>query len=470
MENSSPSSQAISLSQLNHEIKHVLKEHFLKAAWVVAEISELKINASGHCYLELIEKNQANDKILAKARANIWAYSFRLLKPYFETTTLRSLEAGIKIMFYAQVEFHEIYGLSLNITDIDPTYTLGDIARQRAEAIAKLKKEGVFDMNRNLELPIVVQKIAIISSSTAAGYQDFCKHLLDNEYGFYFKLKLYPSLMQGEAAVESMIAALEKINSHSERYHCVVIIRGGGSQSDLGVFDHYWLASNVAQFPLPILTGIGHEQDESVTDLVAHTSLKTPTAVADFILAKSVEVEGYLQELKSQFTDFVMHRLSDENSKLMVISIKFGPRLKSILQRKGKQLTSHYTSILLDWQKFKRNTASKLAFLNMQSNISLQSHLSRSVQKLNFISGRLRPLVRGYFKTHNTDINNFNELIESLKPENILKRGFSITYHYGKALRDASVINPGDLIESRLEKGLLKSKITGLEKYPKEDG
>jgi exodeoxyribonuclease VII large subunit len=469
METPSLTIQAISLSELNHDIRQVLRQHFTKGIWVVAEISEIKINASGHCYLELVEKDTANDKILAKARANIWAYSFRLLKPYFETTTRRSLEAGIKILVLAQVEFHEVYGLSLNITDIDPTYTLGDMARQRAEAIARLQADGVFEMNKNLELPIAIQKIAIISSSTAAGYEDFCKHLQENEDGFFFKLKLFSAVMQGEEAVESIIAALEKINSHSEQYQAVVIIRGGGSQLDLSCFDNYWLASNVAQFPLPVLTGIGHEQDESVTDLVAHTSLKTPTAVADFILSKSIELEGYLNELKSQFTDYVLHRLSDENSKLMVLSIKFGPRINSILQKKEKQLDLLYTDTRLDWQKFQRKMVSQIAFLNLQSRNSVQFHLNRSEQKLTFLSGRLKPLLRGYFKTQNSGINNLNEIVGTLNPTNVLKRGFSITYHNGRVLRDTSKVNPGDIIDNRLEKGWLKSKITNAEKFPEEN-
>jgi exodeoxyribonuclease VII large subunit len=464
METSSPSEQALTLSELNYNIRQALRGHFAKAIWVVAEISEIKVNASGHCYLELVEKDTANDKILAKSRANIWAYSFRLLKPYFETTARRSLEAGLKIMILVQVEFHEVYGLSLNITDIDPNYTLGDMARQRAEAIAKLQADGVYEMNKNLELPLVLQKIAIISSATAAGYEDFCKHLLQNDYGFYFQLKLFPAVMQGEEAVESIISALEKINSHIERYETVVIIRGGGSQLDLSCFDNYWLASHVAQFPLPVFTGIGHEQDESVTDLVAHSSMKTPTAVADYILSKSIEIEGYLQELKSQFTEFVMHRLSDENSKLMVLSLKFGPRINSILQKKEKELVSFYGSLRLEWEKLHRKTVSQLALINLQSRNSMKVRLNRTEQKLTFLFGRLKPLYRGYFKIHNLEINNLNELIETLNPQNILKRGFSITYHNGKPLHNLSNVQSGDVIENKLEKGWLESKITKIDK------
>ncbi len=460
MENTAPLAQALKLSELNSDIRQALRGHFTKALWIIAEISEIKLNSSGHCYLELVEKDSATDKILAKARANIWAYSYRLLKPYFETTTRRSLEAGLKIMVLVQVEFHEVYGLSLSITDIDPTYTLGDMAKQRAEAIARLQAEGVFDMNKSIELPLVLQKIAVISSATAAGYEDFCKHLLQNDYGFFFMLKLFPAVMQGEEAVESIIAALEKINVQTEKFEAVVIIRGGGSQLDLSCFDNYWLAYNVAQFPLPVLTGIGHEQDESVTDLVANTALKTPTAVADYILSKSIEIDTYLNELESQFTDFVSHRLSDENSKLMVLSLKFGPRINSILQKKEKELVSLHNSLQLDWQKFHRKRISQLAFLNMQTRNSVQYTLNRSSQKAGFFSGRLRPLLRNFFKTHNSELQNFDELSDTLNPENILKRGFSITYHNGKPLRDSSNVRPGDIIDSKLEKGRVESTIT----------
>jgi exodeoxyribonuclease VII large subunit len=468
MESPTPSISAISLSDLNRDIRHALHEYFTKGLWIIAEISEIKINTSGHCYLELIEKDTTSNKILAKARANIWAYSFRLLKPYFETTARRILEAGIKVMVFAQVEFHEVYGLSLNITDIDPTYTLGDMAKQRAEAIARLQTEGVFEMNKNLELPVVVQKIAVISSSTAAGYEDFCQHLLKNDYGFFFNLKLFPAIMQGEEAVESIIAALDKIHLHLERYETVVIIRGGGSQLDLSCFDSYWLASNVAQFPLPVLTGIGHEQDESVTDLVAHGSMKTPTAVADFLISKSIEFEGYLHELKSQFTDLVQKQLSDENSKLMVVSIKFGPRIHSILQKREKLILSLFNDMRMARQKFHRKSASRLEVLKYQSSNSSQIHINRLHQKLTFLHGRFKPLLHAYLKTQNSVIQSLNELANTLNPENVLKRGFSITYHQGKVLRNSSISKPGDIIESRLEKGSLKSKITDTSEISKQ--
>jgi len=460
MENTAPESQALKLSELNRDIRQALKGHFSNALWVVAEISEIKLNSSGHCYLELVEKDTTNDKVLAKARANIWAYSYRLLKPYFETTTKRSLEAGLKIMVLVQVEFHEVYGLSLNITDIDPTYTLGDMARQRAETIARLQAEGVFDMNKGIELPLVIQKIAVISSATAAGYEDFCEHLLKNDSGFYFQIKLFPAVMQGEEAVDSIISALEKINNQSDKYESVVIIRGGGSQLDLSCFDNYWLAFNVAQFPLPVLTGIGHEQDESVTDLVANISLKTPTAVADFILSKAIEIDAYMQDLKLQFTDYISHRMSDENSKLMVLSLKFGPRINSILQKKEKQLVSLNNSLQLDWQKFHRQQISKLAFLNMQSRNSMQYRINRSEQKLGFLSGRIRPLLRNYFKSQNSELQNFEELNEMLNPQNVLKRGFSITYYNGKPVRDSSSLSEGDIIENKLEHGRVRSKVS----------
>jgi exodeoxyribonuclease VII large subunit len=268
------------LSELNGMVRQVLTEAFPTKLWVVAEISELKTQRSGHCYLVLIEKDTFTDKVVAQARATIWSYIYRILKPYFETTTGQVLIEGLKVLVQVTVEFHELYGYSLNIQDIDPTYTLGDLARRKTDIINKLTREGVIDMNKGLDFPLVPQRIAVISSETAAGYQDFTNHLNTNQGGYVFYTKLFSALMQGPQTEVSVIRALERIYEYEDLFDVVVIIRGGGSQFDLSCFDNYNIAFHVAQFPLPVITGIGHEKDNSVVDLVAHTRLKTPTAVA----------------------------------------------------------------------------------------------------------------------------------------------------------------------------------------------
>ena len=272
--------EAISLLELNSRVKQVLKQQFSETVWVTAEITELQLNRSGHCYLQLVDKREADDSVLATARATIWAFTFRTLQPYFETTTGRQLGKGMKVMLLVEVVFHELYGYSLNVKDIDPTYTVGDLERKRKEILKQLEQEGIIDMNRELEFPQLPKTIAVISSPTAAGYGDFMNQLEQNAYGFQFQVKLFPAVMQGEQTTASVIAALERIYEYEELFDLVVLIRGGGSQTDLGSFDSYDLAAHVAQFPLPVLSGIGHERDETIVDRVAHLRVKTPTAAA----------------------------------------------------------------------------------------------------------------------------------------------------------------------------------------------
>jgi len=260
--------EQLSLSELNSLVKEALQLAFPEQLWVVAEIGELKVNRTGHCYIELVEKDNITNEISARARATIWSWQFRFIQPYFETTTGQALTAGLKVLISVSVEFHEVFGYSLNIKDIDPNYTLGDMARRRAEIIRKLEDEGIIDMNKEIPLPEIPSRIAIISSPTAAGYEDFMNQLANNEAGYKFYTRLFPSTMQGTDAPKSIIAALNSIFEIETMFDVVVIIRGGGSQMDLNCFDDYDLAVNISQFPLPVLTGIGHEKDESIADLV----------------------------------------------------------------------------------------------------------------------------------------------------------------------------------------------------------
>lgn len=313
---------SITLSELQQRIQQALESAMTGACWITAEINELKTNAAGHCYIELIEKNTGSSAITAKANAIIWAYSFRLLKPYFETSTGCALKAGIRILVKAAVQYHPLYGLSLIISDIDPAYTIGEQAMLRRKTIARLQEDGVFDMNRETPFPLLPQRIAVVSSEQAAGYRDFMNHLHHNEYAYAFRTRLFPSLVQGATAAQSIIANLSRINERREEFDVVALIRGGGSAADLACFDEYELASHVAQFPLPVLTGIGHEKDESVVDMVAHTALKTPTAVADFLIDCMAEQEHRLRELEHALKNALRQRLQMEHSRLETIAGK----------------------------------------------------------------------------------------------------------------------------------------------------
>ena len=267
----------VSLLELNRLVRDALELSMLGDYWVEAELADVRESA-GHCYMELVQKDEFGSTPVARASAKCWRSTWMLARPHFERVTGERIHAGMKVLLQVHAQFHENYGFSWIVTDIDPTFTLGDMARKRMEIVRTLKEEGVFDLNRELSIPLFAQRIAVISSATAAGYGDFCSQLSNNAYGFDFIVELFQAVMQGEQVEQSVIAALNRINECADLFDCVVIIRGGGATSDLSGFDTLALAENVANFPLPVITGIGHERDESVLDMVANTKVKTPTA------------------------------------------------------------------------------------------------------------------------------------------------------------------------------------------------
>ena len=280
----------LSLFELNSIVREVISMSLPDSYWVEAELSEAREGYGGHCYLELIEKEERSNTPIAKAHASCWRNRWMFIKPNFERITGQRIHAGMKVLLKVHAQFHENYGFSWIVDDIDPNYTMGDMARKRLEIINTLKAEGVFELQKELALPMFCQRIAVISSATAAGYGDFCNQLADNDYGLQFQTRLFPATMQGEGVEQSVIAALDSINAEWEQFDCVVIIRGGGATSDLSGFDTLALAENVANFPLPIITGIGHERDESVLDMISFQRVKTPTAAAAFLVNHLTEV------------------------------------------------------------------------------------------------------------------------------------------------------------------------------------
>ena len=296
---------SISLYELNKEISSVLKG-CLSKVWVHAEINSINVQRVGHCYIELIEKDENTGSIIAKSRANIWANIYKSIAAYFLAETGKTLAAGMKVAFCVDVTFHEVYGISLNVVDIDPTYTLGESARRKALVIKKLEDDGVIDMNKLLSIKPLIKNIAVISAEGAAGYGDFCHQLENNAYGYKYKLTLFNSIMQGEKAEASILESLDKVLERLDEFDILVLIRGGGAVSDLDCFDAYNLSASLAQFPLPVLTGIGHTRDVSVVDMVAKLPLKTPTAVADFIInhTRSLEekIDSYIELLSRSVT------------------------------------------------------------------------------------------------------------------------------------------------------------------------
>jgi exodeoxyribonuclease VII large subunit len=447
------------LSELNLEVQSLIHGHFPENIWITAEISEIKINSAGHCYLELIEKDQSTDKIKAKARATIWSFTFRMLKPYFESATGYELKQGIKILISVKVEFHEVYGYSLNITDIDPTYTLGDIERKRQEIISRLQKEGVFNMNKELALTPVPQKIAIISSETAAGYKDFINQLDNNPFGYIFYHLLFPGIMQGDQAESSIIQAFERIFKYSDFFDAVIIIRGGGSKSDLATFDNYNIAYYITQFPVPVLTGIGHEQDETIADMVAHSKLKTPTAVAEFLINRVNEFEQLLMQSKIDLEKITGNILNQYQKNLNLLQ----QRIISII---SIRMQSHSDRLTHFFDKIKSATAGLLTKLNLQYQHHVRNFLPAVKNRLSFHSIMLDNLIvsLGNKVDKLLDMNNKHlDLLyqrnTDLDPQNILERGYSVTTFNGKSLKESKDVQKGNIIETRLYKGSLASEI-----------
>lgn len=458
------SQKGISLFNLNQQIKNILSESFSSGIWVVAEISELRYNQNGHCYLELVEKDESSDQIIAKARATIWSYTFRMLKPYFETTTGQAFSAGMKVLVNVSVEFQEIYGYSLNIKDIDPTYTLGDIARRRKEIIVRLEEEGVLEMNKDLDFPEIPKCIAVISSPTAAGYEDFINQLENNSFGYQFHYKLFPAIMQGNNAEESIINALDKINEHEDVFDVAVIIRGGGSQADLNCFDNYWLAFNIAQFPLPVISGIGHERDETIVDMVSHTRVKTPTAAAEFLIDCFDECREHQNNLREQFLEEVNEILLSSSENLMHLTNKFSPLVKQILERKSshlqlakQKLKSASANLIIDQEHHHQR-------LNSRFQYSTERSIGSEKILIDQLKNKLKTKIKGRFESQNHQISMFEQSIKYLNPENILKKGYTLSMKDGKIIKDINQLTEKDVIETRFTNGSVKSQIQKITK------
>jgi len=392
--------QELSLSQLNLQIQKTLEEHLSASYWVVAEIAQFQVNHSGHCYLELVQKDEG--KVIAKARATIWAYSYRNISAWFEKITGSNLQNGMKILANAKVTFHEVYGLSLNIKDIDPSYTLGEREKARQQVIKQLEADGVMDMNKEIELPIVPQNIAIISSETAAGYGDFIDQLTRNQHGYKVNYALFPAIMQGDKAAESMVNALHQIFEVDD-FDIVVLIRGGGSQLDLDCFDDYELSSHIAQFSLPVLTGIGHERDTSIADMVAHTQLKTPTAVAQFIIQGFAAFNADIEDLFNNISSIATAHIATEKEQL-----------------------AHTNATIIQYAT---------------------NNVHRTKIEINSISQTVKHIASKQLHHSKNRLESIEQKITLLNPKHLLDKGYSITYLNGEPLGRKKV-SKGDHIET----------------------
>lgn len=403
--------EALSLYELNLRVRAVLEDTLSEPVWVQAELSSVATRGL-HCYLEFVQKAENGNTFIAKARGQIWANKWALIQPYFEQTTGQPLSPGMQVMVQVEVTFHEIYGYALNVLDINPTYTLGDIARRRQEILRQLETEGIINLNKELELPVPVQRIAVISAEGAAGWGDFQHQLLNNEYGLAFDVQLFPAVMQGERVEPTIIEALNQIAAEQDRWDVVVIIRGGGATSDLTGFDTLALAENVAQFPLPVITGIGHERDDTVLDIVSHTRVKTPTAAAEFLIHLGVEQLQRIDSLRASITDAALQLLHQQQMRL-------------------ERVTGRIPSL---WELYKTNHLHCLdtAFADLQT--LARTILDRQRHRLELVRTQL----------------------DAADPVRIYRLGYSVVRKDGRAVRDASTLRPDDEVVITMEKGTTK--------------
>ncbi len=409
---------SLSLSELNYRVRDAIRDHLPDTYWIRAETSDVRPNRNGHCYLEFIEKDPVKQSIVAKARGVIWSGVFQMLSVYFEKETGQPFTSGISVLVRVSVDFHELYGYSLSVTDIDPSFTLGEIARQRQLVLKQLEEDGVLTLNKELTLPEPANRIAVISSPTAAGYEDFRDQLQKNQTGLVFYTKLFPAVMQGDRSEASIIAALEKVFQHSELFDAVAIIRGGGATSDLSCFDSYGVAVHVAQFPLPVVSGIGHERDITVLDMVAHTRAKTPTAVAEF----------FINHVGKTFSDLV--GLQD---RIVYASEAIAMKEQNFLFSLSKEVV-HQSRRLL------QKEMSGIQQITTAMRHALQQHL---LQQSHLIEKRA-------------------QFVQMVSPQNVLRRGYTLTLKDGKIITSLQDLEVDDTIETRFRDGTSHSRVTGL--------
>jgi exodeoxyribonuclease VII large subunit len=455
---------SITLSQLNNRIRETIEDRFDEEIWIIAEISEINTNSKGHCYVDFIERDELTKKIVARQRATIWAFQYRLISGYFETSTGQQLSQGMKVLVKVRVNFHVLYGFSLNVVDIDPAFTIGEQAQHREAIIRQLDEEGVFEMNKGLELATVPQNLAIISSETAAGFGDFVNHLEYNEYGYKVNWELFNASMQGEQTSSSIVNALGAVFDRETEFDAVLIIRGGGAKAELNAFDDYDIAFMVTQSPIPVLTGIGHERDESVTDMVAWQAFKTPTAVADFILDQFGDFEANLDEIGRNAERKVSHLLDNERarinelnllmqsaSQLMVNEARYAlQRNASKLQHEAMGFINIKKQVLVDLQHKNRQVISKKLINDDLLLTSFASKIQYGVRQS--ITEKYHHLTILTEKTLQND------------PQKLLQSGYGYVTKNGKRITSVNELQKDDAIRIAFTDGIVSASIEEVNK------
>lgn len=449
--------KCVTLFELNNMVRFHLQHSMPDCYWLKAEISELRVASNGHCYMELVQKDSLSNSIVARAKANIWRQNYNLLSEAFSRITGQMLTSGIKVLVCVTISFHELYGYSLNVIDIDPTYTLGDLEQQKKEIIKQLQDDGVIDLNKELPLPRIIEHIAVISSPTAAGYGDFCNQL--QQSGYRFHVKLFAATMQGEQVESSIIEALNHIINDRTQWDVVVIIRGGGASTDLNGFNTYLLGANVAQYPLPILSGIGHERDDTIVDMVAHTRLKTPTAVAAFIIDSRSNEVNILQSLQQRLENAVTLRLQNDKAQIEAISQRLSFATKEQFnsqQQMFQQLSHRFERVASVYVSRQKESVIKLS---SKLEIYINNRLITAHNSVNHYPKRLQLAAENLFFKHRKQHELLSKSIAFASPKRILSMGYSITLHNGKVVKDATQLQKGDTLTTQLLNGEIESTV-----------
>ena len=405
----------MTLFELNHIIRSVLESSLDEEYWVEGEFADASVGFGGHFYGEMVQKDEQGRNIVARARVTCWARNYNIISLRFQKETGEMLRRGLHVKLLVRVTFHEQYGYALNILDVDSSFTLGDMAKRRKEILAQLEQDGIINDNKDLPLPRLLRRIAVVSSAGAAGYGDFCNQLEHNDYGLFFHLQLFPAVMQGTNVEESVITALATIADEADRWDCVVIIRGGGATGDLSDFDSYPLAAAVAQMPIPVIVGIGHERDETVLDFVAHTRVKTPTAAAAFLIDRQAQEAALLDDL---------YRRIQKNAEMTI--------------QLARQRLEHVQRVLpILFAGFRQKQENQMELLVHR----LQTAVMRRIEQENHRQSLLQ------------------QRLDSLDPRTLLKRGYSITMCGGKVVRTADDVREGEVITTSLQKGEIHSTV-----------
>lgn len=450
----SPSS--VSLREYALRISQAVASHpGLNGAWVRAEMIDLRVNG-GHCYMELIEKNESGATV-AKQRAMIWRNNLERLRLKFFNATGSDIMNGLKVMVRCSATHHPVYGLSIVIDDIDPSYTIGDFERLRREILEKLQKEGILNRNKELKLPVVPQRIAVISSATAAGYQDFMDQLEHNPGGYKFYTHLFPAILQGNQTASSVIAALKKIEMVIDLFDCVVIIRGGGATTDMNGFDDYELARCVATYSLPVIVGIGHERDNCVLDYIAAVRCKTPTAVAAYLSEAASKAWNNAVSLMQQISRYATDRLEGEHRILAQSQTLIATVARGRVDRERMRISHISEALPLGISRLTSAASTRLESA-MQLIASAASHATeRRRLQLDNMADSLRQILPSVIERNSSRLDSMESLVEAYSPSNTLRRGYSITLADGKAVTDASDLKPGQLLLTRLKEGVVES-------------